>query len=219
MSTEPHTAPCLDFFYAEGAAAKSSRKRAFDLFFATLLLVALSPLFVTIALLVRLTSSGPVFYIDRRIGMCGQPFRMLKFRTMLDGADKLKMQLMEHNEMQGPAFKMKKDPRITLVGAFLRKYSLDELPQLVNILQGDMSLIGPRPPLLQEYLQYETWQKRRMSVKPGATGLWQVSGRNGISDFNEWTKLDLFYIDHWSLGLDFKILLRTVLVVLKGTGY
>jgi lipopolysaccharide/colanic/teichoic acid biosynthesis glycosyltransferase len=137
---------------------------------------------------------------------------------MVHDADRLKRELLQHNEMRGPAFKMRNDPRITRAGHFLRKYSLDELPQLWSVLLGDMSLVGPRPPLVSEYERFQRWQKRKLAVIPGLTCLWQVQGRADISDFDEWVRMDLDYIDHWSLGLDLKIMFRTVLVVLQGRG-
>lgn len=219
MNVERQTLSCANMACVPSEAEKSLLKRLGDCFFSILLTLVLSPLLLLIALLIKVSSSGPVIYADNRVGLHGKCFRMYKFRTMFDGADLLKAQLMQQNEMQGPAFKMKQDPRITRVGAILRKYSLDELPQLINIFKGEMSLVGPRPPLVQEYEQYQLWHKRRLSVRPGATGLWQVSGRNEISNFDDWVKLDLQYIDQWSVWLDLVILFKTVAVVLKGTGY
>jgi len=178
----------------------------------------LSPVLLIVGLLVKLTSPGPVFYPWNVIGRDGRPFRGYKFRTMVQNADALKAELAHQNEMAGPVFKMKNDPRITPVGRVLRKYSIDELPQLWSVLKGDMSLVGPRPAGPLEWEQYEPWQRRKLSVTPGITCLWQVNGRNRISDFDEWVKLDLYYIDNWSLSLDIKILCRTILVVLRGTG-
>jgi lipopolysaccharide/colanic/teichoic acid biosynthesis glycosyltransferase len=143
---------------------------------------------------------------------------LYKFRTMVIDAEEKLAELLKHNEMSGPAFKMANDPRITPIGRFLRKTSLDELPQLMNVFFGEMSLVGPRPPIPQEVAKYDHWQRRRLSMRPGITCLWQVGGRNKITDFNEWSKLDLEYIDSWSLGLDFKILAKTVPVVLLGVG-
>jgi len=177
----------------------------------------LFPLLLLIALLIRLDSPGPVLYRQTRVGLNGRRFRFYKFRSMVQGADVLKADLSAQNRMNGPVFKMEKDPRVTRVGRLLRKTSLDELPQLFNVLKGDMSLVGPRPNLPEEVAQYKGWQRRRLSMKPGITGLWQVSGRNLI-DFNEWMKLDLEYIDSWSLGLDLKILLKTIPTVLRGKG-
>ena len=193
-------------------------KRSFDLVGASLVLFILSPVFLIVGLLVKLTSPGPVFYPWNVIGRGGRPFRGFKFRTMVQNADELKTQLLRENEMNGPVFKMKNDPRITPVGRILRKYSIDELPQLWSVLRGDMSLVGPRPAFAAEYEKYEEWQRRRLSVTPGITCLWQVNGRNQIKDFDEWVRLDLEYIDHWSLWLDMRILFQTAIVVLRGTG-
>ena len=193
-------------------------KRCLDLAVAGLGLLILSPLLLIVGLLVRLTSPGSVFYPWNVIGRGGRLFRGYKFRTMVQNADDLKVELAHQNEMNGPVFKMKNDPRITPVGRVLRKYSIDELPQLWSVLKGDMSLVGPRPAGPLEWEQYEPWQRRKLSVTPGITCLWQVNGRNRISDFDEWVKLDLYYIDNWSLSLDIKILCRTILVVLRGTG-
>ena len=193
-------------------------KRAFDILGASIGLVVLCPLLLLVGILIKMTSFGPVFYPWDVPGRGGRPFRGYKFRTMVANADELKDQLMAQNEMRGPAFKIKNDPRITPFGRILRKYSIDELPQLWNVIKGDMSLVGPRPPGPHEWEKYEPWQRIKLSVTPGMTCLWQVSGRNKILNFDEWVKLDLEYINHWSLWLDLKILYRTVVIVLKGTG-
>jgi lipopolysaccharide/colanic/teichoic acid biosynthesis glycosyltransferase len=193
-------------------------KRLIDVLTSVALLVGLSPLLVIIAVLIRLTSEGPVFYRWRVVGQHGRPFTGFKFRTMVVNADALKAKLMAVNEMSGPVFKMEHDPRITPIGRVLRKFSLDELPQLWSVLRGDMSLVGPRPPLQTEWANFESWQLRKLSVKPGITCLWQVKGRNRIRDFDDWVRLDLQYADNWSLLLDLKILLWTVPAVVKGTG-
>lgn len=193
-------------------------KRFLDIVFSALLLVLLLPLLVIIAFLVKMTSKGPVLYSDYRVGQNGHLFKMYKFRTMFNNANEIKQQLLEHNEMSGPVFKIRRDPRITSLGYFLRKHSLDELPQLWSILKGDMSLVGPRPPLPEEVKQYQPWHYQRLSVKPGATCLWQVMGRNEIDNFDEWVRMDLDYIRHWSLQLDFKIILKTIWAVFRGTG-
>lgn len=193
-------------------------KRAIDVIISVIGLVFLLPLFLITGLLIKLTSSGPVFYAWDVIGRCGRPFRGYKFRTMLQNADELKSQLATHNEMVGPVFKLKNDPRVTPLGRFLRKFSIDELPQLWSVLKGDMSLVGPRPAGSQEWEQYEPWQHRKLSATPGITCLWQVNGRNKINDFDEWAKLDLEYIDNWSIWLDLEIILKTIPAVLRGTG-
>jgi lipopolysaccharide/colanic/teichoic acid biosynthesis glycosyltransferase len=199
-------------------AWKRAIKRTTDLLIAGLLLVILSPLMTVIALVIRSSSPGPILYRWRVVGKNGKAFTGYKFRTMVRDADRMKEDLIDQNEMDGPVFKLINDPRITWLGRSLRKYSLDELPQLWSILTGDMSLVGPRPALPEEYRRYQLWQMRRLSVTPGLTCLWQVQGRNAIRSFGDWARLDLRYIDHWSLGLDAKILLQTVLVVLRGTG-
>jgi exopolysaccharide biosynthesis polyprenyl glycosylphosphotransferase len=180
-------------------------------------LVVSSPVMLIIAVLVKLTSRGPAIYRQVRCGLYGRRFVLYKFRSMCEGAEDVLWEIKHLNEMDGPVFKMRNDPRVTPFGRILRKSSLDEWPQFWNVLKGDMSLVGPRAPLPEEVKEYSRWQRRRLSVKPGITCLWQVSGRNEI-DFQEWMKLDLFYIDNWSLLLDLKILLRTLPVVLMGKG-
>jgi len=193
-------------------------KRLLDVVLAALLLVVLSPLMLTIALLIRLTSGAPVLFRWQVVGENGRPFTGYKFRTMVVGADRIKAELLHLNEMSGgPVFKMKDDPRITPIGKILRRYSLDELPQLWSVLKGDMSLVGPRPPLVSEYAQFEEWQKRKLTVKPGMTCLWQVRGKP--NDWHEWLRLDFEYIDHWSLWLDLKILFQTAWLVITGKNY
>lgn len=194
-------------------------KRILDVVASSAGLVVLAPLFLLIAAIIKISSpSDPVFYPWRVLGKNGKPFTGYKFRTMVPDADKLKEQLSEFNEMDGPAFKMRNDPRVLPFGRYLRKFSLDELPQLYSVLKGDMSLVGPRPPSRQEAEQFEFWQRRKLSVKPGITCLWQVSGRNEIRAFEEWARLDLKYIDNASFGLDLKILLLTIPAVLSGRG-
>ncbi|MFC2030398.1 WcaI family glycosyltransferase [Chloroflexota bacterium] len=193
-------------------------KRFIDLCVSTMALILLLPFLFLIGFLIKLTSPGSVFYRWPVVGLRGRPLTGFKFRTMVQDADKLKVQLLADNEMQGPVFKMKDDPRITSIGRFLRKFSIDELPQLWSVLKGDMSLVGPRPPLQTEWVEFESWQRRKLSVKPGMTCLWQISGRNEIEDFDEWVRLDLEYIDNWSLWLDFEILLRTIPAAMAGTG-
>jgi len=182
------------------------------------LLIVLSPLFLIISILIKLTSPGPVFYRWKIVGRNKKFITSYKFRTMVDNADALKGRLLTHNEMNGAVFKMTNDPRVTKLGKFLRKYSIDELPQLWSVLKGQLSLVGPRPPLQSELPKFFNWQRRKLSVKPGITCLWQINGRNSINDFDDWVKMDLEYIDNWSLWLDLKILLKTAPAVLKGTG-
>lgn len=192
-------------------------KRAFDIIASGAGIIILSPLFLIVSILIKLTSRGPVFYLQKRTGLNGRKFILYKFRSMHKGAHEKLSDLMAKNEMAGPVFKMKNDPRIIPIGKFLRKLSIDELPQLFNVFTGHMSLVGPRPPLPKEVSRYEPWQRRRLSMRPGITCLWQVSGRNKV-DFNEWMELDLEYIDNWSLWLDFKILVKTIPVALFGIG-
>ena len=193
-------------------------KKILDIIISISLIIILLPLFIIIAVILHFTTSGTIFYPWNVIGKDGIPFTGYKFRTMLIDAEEIKEVLHDSNEMIGPVFKIKNDPRITKVGKYLRKYSLDELPQLWSVLKGDMSLVGPRPAGTHEWIHYEEWQKRKLSVIPGMTCLWQVSGRNNISNFNEWVKLDLEYVDNWTLWLDIKILFKTIPAVLKGTG-
>ncbi len=194
-------------------------KRGFDIVLSSCLLGIASPIFLLVAFLIKITTRGPVFYAQERTGLRGQVFRMHKFRTMLPGAEEQLDLLRAQNEMKGPVFKSGEDPRITPVGRFLRHYSLDELPQLWNVVIGQMSLVGPRPLPVYETENFEAFKDhRRYSVLPGLTGLWQVSGRSEIEDFSEWVRLDLEYIDSWSIWLDFVILLRTIPVVLRGEG-
>ncbi len=192
-------------------------KRVMDVSLAAMLLVLLSPVMIVVGLLVKLTSGGPIIYRQVRCGLYGRRFVLFKFRSMRKGAEDVLWEIRHLNEMDGPVFKMRNDPRVTPLGRWLRKSSFDEWPQFWNVLKGDMSLVGPRAPLPEEVKEYTRWQRRRLSVKPGITCLWQVSGRNEI-DFHEWMKLDLHYIDNWSLLLDLKILLRTFPVVLFGRG-
>jgi len=192
-------------------------KRLFDIIASSIGLIVLSPLFVLVALLIKLTSPGPVFFIQERVGLHGATFGLLKFRSMVTNAEALKEKLLAFNEQSGPVFKMANDPRITPLGRFIRKYSIDELPQLVNILRGDMTIVGPRPPVQKEVAQYKPWQRRRLSVRPGLTCYWQVSGRNNIG-FDDWMHLDLQYVDNWDLGVDLRLILQTFPVVLLGKG-
>lgn len=192
-------------------------KRFFDVVFSAFLLLLFMAPMAVIAVFVK-TTPGPVFFIQKRVGLNGRRFLMAKFRTMYKDSEQRRAEYNLKNEMHGPVFKMKDDPRITPVGRFLRKYSLDELPQFWSVLLGDMSMVGPRPPIPTEVELYQGWQRRRLSMRPGITCIWQVTGRNKISDFNEWARLDLKYIDEWSLLLDLKILIKTIPAVFKGTG-
>ncbi len=192
-------------------------KRTVDIAFSSAVLFLCLPLFTFVALAIRLDSPGPVFFRQKRCGLNGRKFILYKFRSMTKNAEQRLEELKSHNEMTGPVFKMTNDPRLTRIGRILRKTSLDEFPQFWNVLRGDMSLVGPRPPIPKEVDQYEPWQRRRLSMKPGITCIWQVSGRNKIG-FEDWMKLDLQYIDRWSLWLDVKILLLTVRAVLGQTG-
>ena len=193
-------------------------KRFADIVLTTMALIVLAPLFLVVALLVKVTSKGPVFFVQKRGSLNGRKFNLYKFRTMVADAESRIKELEAYNEMKGAAFKIKNDPRVTPLGKWLRKFSIDELPQLWNVFRGEMSLVGPRPPLLREVEQYDDWHRRKLSMRPGITCLWQVNGRNKITDFSQWAELDLKYIDNWSLWLDFKILLKTVPVVLFGIG-
>ena len=183
-----------------------------------MLLLVLAPILLIVAALIKLDSPGPVFFRQERVGLYKRRFRLIKFRTMVDGADR-QQQVLEHlNEAAGPVFKIRDDPRITRLGKFLRRFSIDELPQLLNVLRGEMSLVGPRPLPVRDVERIAVqWHKRRLSMKPGLTCLWQVNGRSNVS-FDHWVHMDLEYIDRWSLGLDLKILLKTIPAVLKGAG-
>lgn len=192
-------------------------KRVLDILVSATGLLLLSPLLALLALLVKATSKGPILFSQERVGLHGRRFRCHKFRTMVVGAERMQSHLAHLNEADGPVFKIRNDPRVTPVGRFLRKFSMDELPQLWNVLVGDMSLVGPRPPIPSEVEKYERWQRRRLSMRPGITCLWQISGRSEL-DFDTWMRLDLQYIDHWSLTLDFVILLKTLPAVLSTRG-
>ncbi len=209
--------PALVYSSSKPKSAATLLKETVDRIAAVVGLIAISPFLALTAMAVKLTSKGPAFFAQTRLGQNGAPFQVYKFRTMSTDAEEKKTTLRNHNEMSGPMFKMKNDPRITPLGRLLRKYSVDELPQLFNVLKGDMSLVGPRPALPKEVAEFAPWQRRKLAVKPGLTCIWQVSGRNNI-DFEDWMKLDLEYIDNWSLWLDAKIIARTAPTVLKGTG-
>jgi exopolysaccharide biosynthesis polyprenyl glycosylphosphotransferase len=194
-------------------------KNITDIYVSTVALLLLSPLFFLVALLIKLESSGPVFFIQQRIGLRGRKFKLIKFRTMVQNAESVKHFLEEKNEADGPVFKIKDDPRVTRVGRFLRKTGLDELPQLFNVVKGEMSLIGPRPPVEQEVVQYKRWQLRRLSVKPGITCTWQVLENRNDIPFEKWMHLDLDYIDNWTLREDAKLFFKTFNTVVKATGH
>jgi exopolysaccharide biosynthesis polyprenyl glycosylphosphotransferase len=209
--------PLLTFTTTPTNEAVMLIRRIMDIVLALLLVVVTAPVMLLTAILIKLTSPGPVLFKQERCGLNGRPFTMYKFRSMIDNAEQLRFELETLNEMDGPVFKSSRDPRITGIGRVIRRFSIDEFPQFFNVLRGDMSLVGPRPPLPQEVSRYARWQRRRLSMKPGITCLWQISGRNEVT-FEDWMKLDLTYIDNWSLLLDLKILLKTVPVVLLGKG-
>jgi len=209
--------PLLEFETLTAKEWQLFIKRAMDIALSLFFLILTSPIYLFTAIAIKLTSKGPIFFSQIRCGLNGRKFALYKFRSMIVGAEMKKKMVEKMNEMDGPVFKVKHDPRITTVGRVIRKLSIDELPQFINVLKGDMSIVGPRPPLPVEVELYELWQRRRLSFKPGITCVWQVSGRNNIN-FERWMEMDLEYIDSWSLWLDFKILVRTFLVVLTGYG-
>jgi len=196
-----------------------SIKRAIDFFAALAGLIVLAPFMILVAIAIKMTSLGPIVFSQMRSGKHGKPFRMFKFRSMFSDAEQRRQELESYNQMSGPVFKISNDPRTTPIGRWLRKYSIDELPQLVNVLIGQMSLVGPRPLPLYEVEKFpKPAQRRRLSVKPGITCLWQINGRNEVRDFESWVKLDLEYIDNWSIWLDLRILVGTLPVVVRGYG-
>jgi exopolysaccharide biosynthesis polyprenyl glycosylphosphotransferase len=209
--------PLLSFATTPTSQLQLMAKRALDVVLACVVLVLGLPIAGFIALAIKLTSGGDVLFRQTRCGLNGRFFTIYKFRTMVEDAEERRRELLHLNEMDGPVFKLRSDPRVTAFGRFLRRFSLDELPQFWNVLRGDMSLVGPRPPIPEEVAKYQRWQRRRLSMKPGLTCLWQISGRNDV-DFDRWMQLDLEYIDSWSPMLDLKILLRTIPVVLSGRG-
>ena len=194
-------------------------KRVFDIVCSLIGLIVLSPVFIILSILIKTTSEGPAFFAHKRVGKGGKTIKIYKFRSMVTNAEELiKKFTPEQKAEYEKNFKLENDPRVTKVGKFIRKTSIDELPQFFNVLKGDMSLVGTRPPTVDEFRQYEGYHKRRLSMKPGMTGMWQVSGRSNIEDFEEVVKLDLEYIDNWSIGLDFKILFKTIAVVFHHGG-
>jgi exopolysaccharide biosynthesis polyprenyl glycosylphosphotransferase len=215
---ELHGVPVLTIQSGPADSWRLVMKRLIDVAGSAALLLALAPLFTIVTLLIRLDSPGPVFFAQQRVGLNKRRFRILKFRTMVDGSDQQQHMLEHLNEVKGPVFKIKNDPRMTRIGKFLRRFSIDELPQLINVLKGDMSLVGPRPLPVRDVERIDiSAHKRRFSIKPGITCLWQVNGRSNI-DFEHWVRLDLEYIDKWSLSLDLIILLKTIPAVFKGPG-
>jgi len=211
--------PVIAFRSAPEVSWQMVAKQCIDIFGALFILTLISPIMIAIALLVKFGSPGPILFRQQRSGLNGRPFTIFKFRTMVTNAEQFKHELQSMNEMSGPVFKITNDPRITGTGKFLRKYSLDEFPQLFNVLRGEMSLVGPRPLPVDEVKRFnDLAHRRRLSVKPGLTCIWQVNGRNKVTDFNDWVRMDLEYIDNWSLWLDISILLRTIPAVVLGTG-
>ena len=208
----------LSFHAIKASHFKLYIKNGIEKVFAILLIMFSFPVLFLFGLLVYFTSKGPILFKQERVGLHGRKFYQFKLRSMVSNAEQIKDQFSHLNEQRGPIFKIKNDPRLTSVGKFMRKYSIDELPQLFNILLGSMTLIGPRPPIPSEVSEYKDNHLRRLSMKPGITGLWQVSGRNKIKDFDQWVKLDLEYIENWSFLMDFRIAVKTVSTVLSGTG-
>jgi lipopolysaccharide/colanic/teichoic acid biosynthesis glycosyltransferase len=192
-------------------------KRGFDLLVSALVVVIGLPLWIAIAIAIKVESRGPVLYRDRRVGLNEREFQMIKFRTMRANAPQLQQRLEAENEAEGALFKLRDDPRVTRVGAFLRRFSLDEVPQVLNVLRGQMSLVGPRPLPIRDYKLLEPWHRKRYLVLPGMTGLWQIAGRSDLS-FDDLVRLDFYYLENWSIWLDISILLRTVPAVMAGRG-
>jgi exopolysaccharide biosynthesis polyprenyl glycosylphosphotransferase len=217
MIAEMDDMPMLAFTRTPSDSLALGVKRAFDVIVSALVMVLLCPLFAGIALAIRIDSPGPVLFRQRRAGHNGRSFQMLKFRSMYVDAEERLEELRSRNEMSGPVFKMTNDPRVTKVGQFLRRTSMDELPQFWNVLKGEMSVVGPRPPIPEEVRKYKRWQRRRLSVRPGITCLWQISGRNNVG-FDRWMELDLEYIDHWSLWGDLAICVKTIPAVFSARG-
>jgi exopolysaccharide biosynthesis polyprenyl glycosylphosphotransferase len=209
--------PFLSIPMARQSMGQVLAKRVFDLVISSIALIILSPIFLATAIAIKFDSPGSIIFKQKRVGFNGRTFTFYKFRSMVENAEAIRARFKNLNEMSGPIFKIKNDPRLTRVGRFIRIFSIDELPQLFNVLKGDMSLVGIRPPIPEEVEKYEKWQRRRLSMKPGITCLWQVNGRNKV-DFERWMEMDLSYIDNWSLKLDFKILLKTIPAVFSTKG-
>lgn len=190
----------------------SLTKRVIDVLGSMIGIILLSPIFFVVAVLIKIDSKGAIIFSQTRVGKNGKEFKMYKFRSMVVNAEELKKKLLAQNEMSGPMFKIKDDPRITKIGKFIRKTSIDELPQLINVLKGEMSLVGPRPSLPKEVEKFEPWMKKRLEVKPGLTCYWQVSGRNNI-DFNDWMKLDIKYVEERNIYIDIKLIFKTFFVL------
>jgi exopolysaccharide biosynthesis polyprenyl glycosylphosphotransferase len=195
-----------------------SWKYIFDFAFSLIVIILWMPVFILIGIMIKISSKGPVIFKQKRVGLHGREFYIYKFRTMMVDAEKMQAAIMDQNEANGPVFKIKNDPRITKTGKFLRKTSLDELPQFFNVIKGDMSLVGPRPPIMKEVNQYKPWQLRRLSMRPGITCTWQILPQRNSVSFDDWMKLDLQYIDNWSLQQDFLLTFKTVQAVIKGNG-
>jgi len=209
--------PFLTFMNTPDNYLALKMKSVMDYLGSSLILLGISPILLCIAIAIKLNDRGPIFFKQVRVGQNGRLFKCIKFRTMITNAEDLKNTLMDQNEQDGPVFKIKNDPRVTKIGHFLRKSSLDELPQFINVIKGEMSIVGPRPPVPSEVKEYERWQRRRLSMKPGITCIWQVSGRNDIP-FDQWMKMDMEYIDSWSLKLDLSLFIRTFKVLLVRDG-
>lgn len=209
--------PLIHVDFPDTKGPKLWVKRAFDIVFSGFALLILSPLLLALTIIVRTDSPGPAFFRQERVGLNSKTFKMLKFRSMVIGAEGMLASLLDESDGNGVMFKMHDDPRITRSGRILRRYSLDELPQLINVFRGEMSLVGPRPPLPEEVAQYDHWAERRLLVKPGITGLWQVSGRSNL-DWDDTGRLDLYYVENWSLTGDLAIIMRTIAAVLRREG-
>ncbi len=217
LSSVPSRDGFLHYMSTEWKPLQYAFKRLFDIIASATALLVLSPLLLGVAFAIKFSSKGPVLFKQPRVGLHGSSFALLKFRSMVTNAEALKDKLMGQNEQTGPVFKMQNDPRITPIGRFIRKYSIDELPQLINILRGDMTIVGPRPAVHREVAQYKAWQRRRLSVRPGLTCYWQVGGRNSIG-FEDWMRLDLRYVDNWNFAVDMQLILQTFPAVLAGRG-